>query len=158
MSHIIIRRVLLIIYFLQDNFKKVLELAESLREGYKARLEEEVEKITNPAPVPLFRPPSDTPSILSSEAAEFVPSSAASYWGQASEAYLHHYDTNYYNDEHFNFYNYTNGGFPTREVAYYENYYGNQFQFGHQQEEEEMNDEEKISGKVWGNMLDILKS
>ena len=96
--------------------------------------------------------------MLSSEAAEFVPSSAASYWGQASESYLHHYDTNYYNDEHYNFYNYINGGFPTREVAYYENYYGNQFQFGHQQEEEEMNDEEKISGNVWGNMLDILKS
>ena len=134
----------------QENFKSLLTLTESLKEAYKTRIEEEIEKITNPAPAPSYRPPSNSSSLLSYEAPEFVPSSfSASYWPQETAG---HY--NQYNDTYNNLYDYT------EEVTYYsgQSYY----QDSEKNENfcpQELSSEHlsQSEAKIWGNMLDILK-
>merc|ERR1712098_668565 len=113
-----------------DNFKTLLSQTELLREQYKTKLQEEIERILNPPSVP--RPPSNSSSTLSCDAAEFVPSSTFwpqvnSFHGQFSESYYDQY--NYYENLH----NYANL-------------------------EENFEEETLLRPKeVWGNMLDILK-
>ena len=139
----------IIFLYLQDNFKALLSQTETLRTQYKARLEEEVEKITNPAPVSWYRPASNSSSMLSCEAAEFVPSWASTNTGVS---YFSQYvDTNYYNENHYNLYNYdTSAG-----LTYYdENYYYQTDQL--KTSEVECVNESK--SEIWNNIVDILKS
>ena len=131
-----------------------MTITESLKEAYKSRIEEEIEKITNPAPAPSFRPPSNNSSLLSYEAPEFVPSSfSASYWPQETTG---HYNQNSASGNFNNFYDYT----YTEDVTYYS---GQSYYQGSERNEnfgpQELSSEHlsQSEANIWGNMLDILK-
>ena len=120
----------------------MLSQADALREQYKLRLAEEIEKIKNPVPVVtspslLARPSSVTSSVLSHEAAEFVPSfpvpDTSSSWQYP--AYYNTYDTQY-------------------------NYSGDSYYFHPVHEDGEVGDSLALpsEGHIWGNMLNILKN
>merc|ERR1719445_2589508 len=88
-----------------ENFKSLLSQTEILREQYKTKLQEEIERILNPPS--LHRPPSNSSTTLSCDAAEFVPSFSSTFW--PSEASFHgQLAENYYNQYNFygNPYNY----------------------------------------------------
>jgi len=132
-----------------ENFKSLVTLTESLKEAYKSRIEEEIEKITNPAPAPSYRPPSNSSSLLSTEAPEFVPSFSSSYWPQETAG---HY--NQYSDNYNNFYDYTEG------VTYYsgQNYYQDSERNESFDPQGPSNEHlSQSEAQIWGNMLDILK-
>ena len=125
-----------------------MTLTESLREAYRSRIEEEIEKITNPAPPPsyAYRPPSNSSSMLSYEAAEFVPSSvSSSYWPPETAEHYNQYGDNYS-------YYYNDG------LTYFsgQSYYQDHEKIEHI-ENQEISSEHLNQAKIWDNMLDILK-
>ena len=111
----------------------MLEQVSQLREQYKVKLEEEIEKLRSPV-----RPPSTTASVLSSEAAEFVPSSNP------------HPQSNYYN------YYQHQGYFPTFYPGYEPDYCYDQVNVTYSQHMQPP--QTGIEANIWSNMLDILKT
>ena len=131
----------------------MLSQTETLRGQYKIKLEEEIEKITNPVPVSWYRPASNSSSMLSCEAAEFVPSWASSSTNSGVSYYSQYVDSNYYNEGQYNFYNYEN----TSSIAYYdENYYYQNDPL--KPSEAETVQDAKGQSEIWGNIVDILRS
>jgi len=117
-----------------ENFKSLLSQTEILREQYKTKLQEEIERILNPPS--LHRPPSNSSTTLSCDAAEFVPSFSSTFW--PSEASFHgQLAENYYNQY---------------------NFYENPYNYATVEDNFDLGEETLIGEKeVWGNMLDILK-
>ena len=111
----------------------MLEQASQLRDQYKVKLQEEIENLKSP-----IRPPSAASSMLSSEAAEFIPSS--------------NLETNYYN------YNYQHEGyFPSFYPGYEPDYgYNDQFNVPYSQHNEPS--QTGIEANILSNMLNILKT
>ena len=104
-----------------------------MREQYKVKLEEEVEKLRSPV-----RPPSTTASVLSSEAAEFVPSSFSNS------------QSNYYN------YYQHQGYFQTFYPGYEPDYCYDQVNVTYSRHMQPP--QTGIEANIWSNMLDILKT
>ena len=110
----------------------MLEQVGQLREQYNVKLQEEIEKLKSP-----IRPSSTTSSMLSSEAAEFIPSSSlqSTYY-------------NYYQHE---------GYFPTCYPGYEPDYrYNDQFIVAYSQYVEPS--QTCIEANILSNMLNILKT
>ena len=118
----------------------MLEQSSQLREQYKVRLQEEIEKLTSPVTVPVpIRHPSTSSSMLSSEAAEFIPS---------SNLETSYYDYDYYQQE---------GYFPTCYPGYEPDYcYNDQFNVAYSQHIEPP--QTGIEANILSNMLNILKT
>ena len=120
----------------------MLEQASLLREKYKVKLQDEIENLKNP-----IRPPSATSSLLSSEAAEFIPSSNLQT----------NLQTNYYN------YYPHEGYFPSCYPGYEPDYcYNDQFNVSHSQYNDYNDYNESpqtgIEANILSNMLNILKT
>ena len=114
----------------------MLRQVSQLREQYNVKLQEEIEKLKSP-----IRPSSTTSSMLSSEAAEFIPSSSL--------------QTNYYN------YYQHEGHFPTVYPSYEPDYsYNDQFndQFNVAYSHHIEPSQTGIEANILSNMLNILKT
>ena len=117
----------------QDHYKSMLSQAEVLRDQYKTKLSEEIEKINNPAPASTpVRPSSGNSSVLSYEAVEFVPSSSSSsLLGYCTPHYSQYY------------------GYSNSDSLHFNHYYDNTA---------EQSESTAGDTKIWGNMLNILKN
>ena len=120
----------------------MLEQVSQLRDQYNVKLQEEIEKLKSPVPSSdLIRPPSTSSSMLSSEAAEFIPS---------SNLQGNYYDYEYYHHQQ-------EGYFPTCYPSYEPDYsYNDQFNvaYSHHLEPPQTG----IEANILSNMLDILKT
>ena len=125
----------------------MLEQASQLRDQYNVKLQEEIEKLKSPvlsvpSSVPI-RPPSTSSSMLSSEAAEFIPSS-----NLQTNLQTNYYD--YYQHQQ-------EGYFPTCYPSYEPDYcYNDQFNvaYSHHLEPPQTG----IEANILSNMLNILKT
>ena len=118
----------------------MLEQAGELREKYKQRLQEEMEKLKNPVWPSITSTTSSTPtSFLSCEAAEFVPSS------QLQSNYYSYYQHGRY--------------IPTFYSGYDQEYYCyDQGSLPFQPQVDQPKQPPATEDRIWTNMLEILKT
>ena len=117
----------------------MLEQASELRDQYKVKLQEEIEKMKSPIS---FRSPSASSSMLSSEAAEFIPSNILQ---------PNYYDY-YQHQEQEEVY------FPTCYPGYEPDYcYNDQFSVAYSHHHVEPQ-QTGIEANILSNMLNILKT
>eukprot|EP00092_Neocalanus_flemingeri_P022511 GFUD01024412.1.p1 GENE.GFUD01024412.1~~GFUD01024412.1.p1 ORF type:complete len:1026 (+),score=376.63 GFUD01024412.1:135-3212(+) len=91
-----------------ENYKTMQSLAVGLTEDYQTKLAAEIQQITSPS-LPPARPQSSS-SVLSTKAAEFVPSVGFvgdeggyyDYYGNYCDYNSSYYDSNFYNSNYYN--------------------------------------------------------